>query len=73
MDTERLLIAVGLAVTLLIGGVAIIMLDNADSLDSDGPSPMKWGTNPAACHVDPEVSSPFSTRRVSVQPSWARW
>ena len=40
MDTERLLIAVGLAVTLLIGGVAIIMLDNADSLDSDGPSSM---------------------------------
>ena len=33
---------------------------------------MKFGISPAACHVDPEVSSPFSTRIVSVQPSCAK-
>ena len=40
MDTERLLIAGGLAVTLLIGGVAIMMLGDEESLTSDGPSTM---------------------------------
>ena len=34
-------------------------------------SPMKFGMRPAACHVDPDVSSPFSTRIVSVHPSCA--
>src|SRR5271168_192944 len=28
---------------------------------------------PAACQVEPEVSSPFSIRTVSEQPSRARW
>ena len=40
MDTERLLIAGGLAITLLIGGVAIMMLESGESLTSDGPSSM---------------------------------
>ncbi len=40
MDTERLLIAGGLAVTLLIGGVAIMMLGDGESLTSEGPSSM---------------------------------
>ena len=40
MDTERLLIAGGLAVTLLIGGVAIMMLEDGESLTSDGPTSM---------------------------------
>src|SRR3990172_5427887 len=34
---------------------------------------MKLGHCPAACHVDPEVSSDFSIRIESVQPSSARW
>ena len=29
--------------------------------------------NPAACHVEPAVSSFFSRRSVSRQPSFARW
>ena len=40
MDTQRLLIASGLAVTLLIGGMAIMMLEDGESLTSDGPTSM---------------------------------
>ena len=32
----------------------------------------KVGTLPAACHVEPEVSSFFSRRRLSVHPFFAR-
>ena len=34
--------------------------------------PMKWPINPAACQVEPEVSSPFSTSTESVHPSLTR-
>ena len=40
MDTERMLIAAGLAVTLLIGGGAVMMLGSNESLDSDDTSEM---------------------------------
>ena len=40
MDTERMLIAAGLAVTLLIGGAAVMMLGSNESLDSDDTSGM---------------------------------
>ena len=40
MDTERMLIAAGLAVTLLIGGGAVMMLGSNESLDSDDTSGM---------------------------------
>ena len=33
----------------------------------------KVGQFPAACHVDPEVSSFFSSSTQSVQPAFARW
>ena len=33
----------------------------------------KVGTLPAACHVEPEVSSFFSSNTQSVQPALARW
>ncbi len=35
MDTERAVIAGALALTLLIGGVAMMMLSSEDSLDSN--------------------------------------
>ena len=34
---------------------------------------MKWGISPAACQVEPEVSSPFSTKTTSDHPSFVRW
>ena len=34
---------------------------------------LNWVQSPAACHVEPLVSSFFSTRTVSVTPSFARW
>ena len=33
----------------------------------------KVGTLPAACQVEPEVSSFFSSSTQSVQPAFARW
>ncbi len=34
--------------------------------------PMKWGIKPAACQVEPEVNSPFSTSTISSHPSFVR-
>ena len=34
---------------------------------------MKCPIRPAACQVEPEVSSPFSTSTESVQPSLTKW
>ncbi len=34
---------------------------------------VNWVQSPAACQVEPLVSSCFSTRTVSVTPSFARW
>jgi hypothetical protein len=35
--------------------------------------PMKFEHRPAACQVEPLVSSPFSTSTTSLQPSLVRW
>ena len=40
-----------------------------DKIDQEAE---KVGTFPAACQVDPAVSSFFSRRRQSVQPAFAR-
>ena len=58
MDTERMLIAAGLAVTLLIGGGAVMMLGSNDSLDSDDTSGM----------VDPLMQDEGHAHRTASQP-----
>ena len=44
-----------------------------DEVGTKEPSILKRGSNPAACHVEPEVNSFLSTNTTSDHPFLAKW